>query len=40
MMWNYLRLDFGDSYFQDRAVVDLVLERLRCRFPLGFGRCC
>ncbi|MDE0269840.1 MAG: microcin C ABC transporter permease YejB [Gammaproteobacteria bacterium] len=35
MMWNYLRLDFGDSYFQDRAVVDLVLERLPVSVSLG-----
>ena len=35
MMWNYLRLDFGDSYFQDRAVVDLVLERLPVSISLG-----
>ena len=35
MMWNYLRLDFGDSYFQDRAVLDLVLERLPVSVSLG-----
>jgi microcin C transport system permease protein len=35
MMWNYLRLDFGMSYFQDRPVVDLVLERLPVSVSLG-----
>jgi microcin C transport system permease protein len=35
MMWNYLRLDFGESYFQDRPVVDLVIERLPVSISLG-----
>ncbi|MFV2090685.1 MAG: microcin C ABC transporter permease YejB, partial [Pseudomonadales bacterium] len=35
MMWNYIQLDFGDSYFQDRPVVDLVLERLPVSISLG-----
>lgn len=35
MMWNYARLDFGTSYFQDRPVVDLVLERLPVTISLG-----
>jgi microcin C transport system permease protein len=35
MMWNYARLDFGSSYFQDRPVVDLVLERLPVSVSLG-----
>ena len=35
MMGNYLRLDFGHSYFQDRAVVDLVIERLPVSISLG-----
>ncbi|MEZ5557678.1 MAG: microcin C ABC transporter permease YejB [Pseudomonadales bacterium] len=35
MMWNYVRLDFGTSYFQDRPVVDLVLERLPVSISLG-----
>lgn len=35
MMWNYIRLDFGTSYFQDRPVVDLVLERLPVSISLG-----
>jgi len=35
MMWNYLRLDFGVSYFQDRPVVELVVERLPVSISLG-----
>lgn len=35
MIWNYARLDFGTSYFQDRSVVDLVLERLPVSVSLG-----
>ena len=35
MMGNYLTLDFGFSYFQDRAVVDLVVERLPVSLSLG-----
>ena len=35
MMGNYLTLDFGFSYFQDRPVVELVLERLPVSFSLG-----
>ncbi|MEM7015723.1 MAG: microcin C ABC transporter permease YejB [Pseudomonadota bacterium] len=35
MMWNYLRLDFGMSYYQDRPVVELVAERLPVSISLG-----
>ena len=35
MMKNYLRLDFGNSYFQDRPVVEIVLERLPVTISLG-----
>lgn len=35
MMWNYIRLDFGDSYFQDRPVTALVIERLPVSISLG-----
>ncbi len=35
MMLNYARLDFGTSYFQDRPVLDLVLERLPVSVSLG-----
>jgi microcin C transport system permease protein len=35
MMWNYMRFDFGNSYFQDRPVVALVVERLPVSISLG-----
>jgi len=35
MIWNYLNLDFGRSYFQDRPVLDLVLERIPVSISLG-----
>ncbi len=35
MLWNYMRLDFGKSYFQDRPVLDMVLERLPVSVGLG-----
>jgi len=35
MIWNYLRLDFGRSYFQERPVFDLVRERLPVSVSLG-----
>lgn len=35
MMKDYLTLDFGHSYFQDRAVFDLVFERLPVSISLG-----
>jgi microcin C transport system permease protein len=35
MLWNYMTLDFGQSYYQDRPVVDLVMERLPVSISLG-----
>ena len=35
MMGNYLRFDFGESYFRDRRVVDLVLEKMPVSISLG-----
>ena len=35
MIWNYLRFDFGDSYFQDRAVIDLIIEKMPVSISLG-----
>ena len=37
MLWNYVRLDFGRSYFQDREVSDIVLERLPISLALGLS---
>jgi len=35
MMWNYMRFDFGDSYFQSQKVVDLVIDKLPVSITLG-----
>ncbi|TCP44411.1 microcin C ABC transporter permease YejB [Rhodovulum marinum] len=35
MMWNYLRFDFGDSYFRSVSVIDLVLEKMPVSITLG-----
>ena len=35
MMKNYATFDFGDSYFRDRSVVDLVLEKMPVSISLG-----
>jgi microcin C transport system permease protein len=35
MMWNYIRFDFGESYFKDVAVVDLILQKLPVSISLG-----
>ena len=35
MMWNYLRFDFGESYFRDRAVVLLVIDKMDVSISLG-----
>jgi microcin C transport system permease protein len=35
MMRNYLTFDFGDSFFKDRKVVDLVLEKMPVSISIG-----
>jgi microcin C transport system permease protein len=35
MLWNYLRFDFGKSYFKGRSVIDLVLEKMPVSITLG-----
>lgn len=35
MVGNYLRFDFGESYFRDRKVVDLVFEKMPVSISLG-----
>ena len=35
MLWDYLRFDLGESYYQNRDVVDLVLERFPVSISLG-----
>ena len=36
MVKDYLTLEFGESYYQNRPVVDLVVERLPVSLSLGF----
>jgi microcin C transport system permease protein len=35
MMWNYLRFDFGESYFRSISVIDLVIEKMPVSITLG-----
>ena len=35
MLWGYIRLDFGESYFRSISVVDLVLEKMPVSITLG-----
>jgi len=35
MMWNYLRFDFGESYFRSVSVINLVLEKMPVSITLG-----
>ena len=35
MLWNYLRFDFGQSYFRSISVVDLIKEKLPVSITLG-----
>ncbi len=35
MLWDYARFDFGNSFFVDRPVVDLVLEKMPVSISLG-----
>ncbi len=35
MIWNYLRFDFGESYFRSISVIDLVAEKMPVSITLG-----
>ncbi|MCR4269227.1 microcin C ABC transporter permease YejB [Nitratireductor sp. ZSWI3] len=35
MLWNYARFDFGESYFRDISVVDLIVEKMPVSISLG-----
>lgn len=35
MIGNYLRFDFGESFFQNRSVVDLILDKMPVSISLG-----
>nr|WP_306264697.1 microcin C ABC transporter permease YejB [Pararhizobium sp. IMCC3301] len=35
MLWNYVRFDFGNSYFRDVSVIDLIKEKMPVSISLG-----
>ncbi|MFD2237880.1 microcin C ABC transporter permease YejB [Aureimonas populi] len=35
MVWNFLRFDFGESYFRSISVIDLIIEKLPVSISLG-----
>jgi microcin C transport system permease protein len=35
MLWDYFHFDFGNSYYQGRPVIDLIVERLPVSISLG-----
>jgi microcin C transport system permease protein len=35
MVWDYLRFDFGESYFRDISVIDLIIEKMPVSISLG-----
>src|SRR5208337_3976129 len=35
MLWNYIRFDFGNSYFRDISVLQLIKEKLPVSISLG-----
>ena len=35
MLWNYARFDFGDIYFRDISVLDLILEKMPVSISIG-----
>ncbi|MFA7414007.1 MAG: microcin C ABC transporter permease YejB [Rhizobium sp.] len=35
MMWNYIRFDFGESFFRNTTVIDLIVEKMPVSISLG-----
>jgi len=35
MMWNYIRFDFGESFFRNTSVVDLIKDKMPVSISLG-----
>ena len=35
MMWSFLRFDFGESFYRNRSVVDLVLDKMPVSISIG-----
>lgn len=36
MMWDYIRFDFGESFFRNTPVIDLIIDKLPVSISLGF----
>ncbi len=36
MMWNYIRFDFGESFFRNTPVLDLIIDKMPVSISLGF----
>ena len=35
MMWNYIRFDFGESFFHNTTVIDLIIQKMPVSISLG-----
>ncbi|MCQ2005801.1 microcin C ABC transporter permease YejB [Rhizobium sp. NRK18] len=35
MMWDYIRFDFGESFFRNTSVIDLIIDKLPVSMSLG-----
>lgn len=35
MLWNYIRFDFGESFFRNTSVIDLIIEKMPVSISLG-----
>lgn len=35
MLWRYIRFDFGDSFYRDKSVIDLIYEKMPVSISLG-----
>ncbi|MCV9962101.1 microcin C ABC transporter permease YejB [Pararhizobium sp. BT-229] len=35
MMWDYIRFDFGESFFRNTSVIDLILDKMPVSISLG-----
>ncbi|WP_116654314.1 microcin C ABC transporter permease YejB [Pelagibacterium sediminicola] len=35
MLWDYIRFDFGQSYYRDISVIDLIIEKMPVSISLG-----
>ncbi|PPJ48265.1 microcin C ABC transporter permease YejB [Rhizobium sp. KAs_5_22] len=35
MMWDYIRFDFGESFFRNTSVIDLIVEKMPVSISLG-----